>query len=334
MKEEFLQFIQQADDLPTPSSSAIQVMKKALDEDVSLTELANDISNDASLSTRILKVVNSPYYGLPRKVATIKQAVVILGIQVVRNLALAVSVVNVFEKGENSHLYNKLMESSLCSAVAAHLIGTLAGMKTVEEAFVVGLLENIGMFLMMHYAPEIYGEVFEEAEERGIDIVTAEEEILGINHAQVGNLLALRWGLPESIVLSIRYHHSPRKLDTKAMPEDLLNICKIAYISGLVSEIFYGWGKSGKIMIFKKELSESFNLNNEAADDVLSRIDKKIVEAANGFHLTGITSSNYTQILNEANVELGRMNIKYDMMYKELNTAADKLKEKMMSWIP
>jgi diguanylate cyclase (GGDEF)-like protein len=335
MRRDTLTLIQEADDFPTLSTVSMKVMQMALDPEVSLKEFAEVMVLDVTLSTRVLKVVNSAYYGLSRQVTTVSQAVVILGVRVIRNLALSLSVLDVFPPS----IYARLWERALCSGVAGRMIAErarlgvgeeafVAGVLS-EEAFVAGLLEDIGMFLMAYSLRDDYIRVLEEAERRGVEMTTAEEELLGVNHTQVGTILAERWMLPDSLAVPIQYHHTPAVVRDRGVSDDVKKIVEVAYLSGLAADIFYGWGKSQKISQFREGLLTLVHLDDGVADGILSQLTDLTREAASGFQIQIDASAHrsYAQVLQEANVELGRMNIKYDQMYRELMAGIDKLQQ-------
>jgi two-component system cell cycle response regulator len=327
MRQEILNTIDKTDGIPTPPVVALNLMQMALDEDVSLKKLAEKIATDVALCAKILRVVNSAYYGLPQKINNIQQAIVILGGEAVRNLVLAVSVFNSFSDKENQQLYNRLIESSLCSAVAARSVAKIIAPRMSDDAFVAGLMENIGMLLMLYTIPEDYTSVFREAEEQGVDLLTVEDEILHINHIEVGSIVAERWSLPDTIKYPIHYHHNADWPMKELSEEDVL-LCKITYLSGLISDVFFGWNKSAKIAEFKTSINDYFKIDADLSEKILYSIEAEIENAAGGFQIELESEYNFHDILNAANVELGRLNMKYEELYRETKLLVAELKQK------
>ncbi|MBI4530613.1 MAG: diguanylate cyclase, partial [Candidatus Latescibacteria bacterium] len=232
--------------------------------------------------------------------------------------------------GGTEPIYVRLWERALCCSVAGQVIAERAGLGIGDEALVAGLLEDIGMFLMAYSLRDDYIRVLEEAERRGVEMTTAEEELLGVNHTQVGMILAERWMLPDALAVSIQYHHNPAVVRKQGMSEDIAKVVEVAYLSGLAADIFYGWGKSQRISQFKDGLLTLVHLDDSIAEDILSRLIDLTREMASCFQIQVDTdaSRSYAKILQEANVELGRMNMKYDQMYRELMAGVGQLHQK------
>ena len=326
MIDQILKTIEETEDLPAPSAVALKVMELALEEDFSMDDLAQEITKDLSLSSRVLKVVNSQYYGLSGEVATLKEGVVILGARSVRNLALAASVLGAMENKDDER-HQRIIESALCTAVTARLISKWKNLAVDEEAFSSGLLADIGIFILFHCFPKEYSEIFNEAEDHAVALTTVEERILGINHVDAGGKIAERWNLPDTISIPLSCHHAPGSFPGE--PGDKLHeLCRLTYLGGLAADIFYGWSKSIGISRFQQEVESYYGINTPDSEKLLNAISSEMDSAAAGFQLTGVSTRNYTEILNEANRELGRMNIQYDGMYRELKTAMEELGKK------
>lgn len=328
MNSDILTRIQEAEDFPTLSAVSMKVMQMALDPDVSLKEFGEVMMLDVALSARVLKIVNSAYYGLPRQVTTVSQAVVILGVRVIRNIALSLSVLDAFPVDTGKAVYSGFWERALCSAVVAREVAGRARPKVKEEAFAAGLLEDIGTFLMARCLGDEYVAVLEEAENRGVGLSTAEEHLLGTDHARVGAVVAERWALPPSLLNSILYHHDPGKAHELGLPVATAEIAELAYLGGLAADIFYGWDKSRKITRFKEDVNAFFRIDVAAAEDILSSISDLTSQAASCFQIKIDAGRSYGEILQEANVELGRMNLKYDQLYHEMMAVAAELQLK------
>lgn len=326
MIDRILETIEKAEDLPAPSAIALKVMEMALEEDFSMNALAEEISNDISLSSRVLKVVNSGFYGLSREITTLNQAVVVLGAHAVRSLALAASVVGILENKEDDR-HRRIIESALCMAVTARLISLRKKLKMDEEAFTAGLLADIGIYTLFHCFPGEYSDVFDEAENQAVALATVEEGTLGIDHVDVGKKVAERWNLPAAVAVPLSCHHDPAKFPGD--PGDKMHeLCRVTYLGGLAADIFYGWSKSLGISRFQQEAEKFYGITTGESESLLETISSEIDAAAAGFQLEGVSTRNYTEILNEANRELGRLNIQFDGMYRELKAAVEELEKK------
>lgn len=328
MDNKLLSYLEKVDNFPALPGIAMKVMKMAMDPDVSLKNIANEMSTDVALATRILKVANSSFYAPSNEIKSINQAAVTLGSQLIRNIALQLSLIDVFPQKKHSIRYEKLFEKSLCAALAAEVIAKKAHFTSTEDMFLAGLFEDIGMFVMMHFWPDKYIRVIEEAEKRAIEIRTVEQEMLGATHDQVGIIVAERWGLPEKIITSIKYHHDLKKAYQDNLPDSVLNLVKSVYFAGIVSDIYYGWNKSRNIALFEAEIFKELKINKENAVQILSSASELITEMGSSMNIEVEANNSYTQMLQDANIELGKLNIKYDQMYKELKSVVSQLKKK------
>lgn len=310
--------ILEADDFPSLPTTIVKVLKLTLDPNFSMKEIADLISKDAGLVTRLLKVLNSAYYGLSKNVTNIQQACSILGIRIIRNIALTLSIINIFpHKGQKEYTF--LFKKSLAAGLAAELISEISNPANRSDAFISGLLHNIGMFIFLKYLPEKYIEVLNESEYRGLDIEVIEEEMLGINHLQAGALIAKRWQLPKSVIYSIEYLKSLKKLEEEDHSEHTLNIIRSAHLGRLASDIYFSWNKAYKISQFKIEMIKILNTDENSSDDILSALPNLLEETSLSLQLEFDTIPTYETILYDAQIELELLNRRYEETYRELN---------------
>lgn len=175
-------------------------------------DIGHLIMNDPALCARLLKIVNSPFYGFPRKIDTITRAVTIIGTQELRDLVLATSVVKVFA-GIPNFLVNmdSFWQHSVACALAARALAARCGETHIERFFVGGLLHDIGTLLLYHKLPELMKEVLLRATYQGEPFFRAEQNVLGFDHAHVGRELLKLWRLPAHLVDAVGYHHTPQE---------------------------------------------------------------------------------------------------------------------------
>ncbi len=175
------------------------------------SDIARVISEDPGLTTRLLRVVNSAFFSFPQRVETVKQAVAVVGTVQVRDLALATSVITLFE-GVPADLVN--MESfwrhSLATGVGARILASLRHEDNVERFFVAGLLHDVGRLIIYLRRGEQAREILDRAEESGEPLHLVESAVLGFHHAQVGGALLELWSVPASYREAVAYHHTPR----------------------------------------------------------------------------------------------------------------------------
>jgi putative nucleotidyltransferase with HDIG domain len=206
------ELVAQVEDLPALPLVVTQVIRLTEDPDSTAQDLNAVISRDQALTAKVLRLANSAYYGFPRRIGTVTEAVILLGFNTIRNLVLAASVSNVLQREAPGYQLarGELWRHSLASAMAARLLARKARFRAAEEAFVAGLLHDIGKLVLSHYVGQAYEEIIGEVTNQGLPFMEAEQRALGYDHAQVGGLVAEKWNLPGQLSEAIRCHHQPR----------------------------------------------------------------------------------------------------------------------------
>lgn len=198
------------DELPAPPAVAVKVLNLPLEE-LSAGEIARYIEADLSLSARTLKTANSPVYGQTRNVASLEQAIVLLGVPTLKQILLSI-VINDSLLDRDSFddpALASIWRHSLASAAAAELLCELVQPKIKSVAFAAGMMHDCGKALLYALDAEKYAAVLEEAKTSGRAILDVEKERLGVDHVYAGNLLMEVWGLPEELAAVVRDHHLP-----------------------------------------------------------------------------------------------------------------------------
>lgn len=184
----------------------VQVLKVVSDETSGADDLAKVLIKDPAMTTKVLKVVNSPFYGTGRKIGTVSQATVTLGMRQVTALALSTSIYGMTENWQSVLDRVRFWRHSLEVAIAARMIAEKMGLRQLEEIYVSGLLHDIGLLILERSFPEQFATIWKRAS-RGESLVELEEEAWGTNHARVGQFLLEQWRLPESISEAVGRHH-------------------------------------------------------------------------------------------------------------------------------
>ncbi len=206
------QIVRGVNDLPALPHVVDQVLKLTEDPNSTVKELNDIICQDQALTAKVLRLANSAYYGYPRRIGTIVEAIVILGFNAIRNLVLAASVHNLLNKEVPGYQLGpgELWRHSIACAMTARTLARRVRYPKPDEAFIAGLLHDIGKVILSVYVSDTYDEIFQKVRQFQIPFSQAEEEILGFTHAVVGARVADKWNLPESLVQAIAYHHNPQ----------------------------------------------------------------------------------------------------------------------------
>lgn len=218
-------------EVPTLPIVYQQLFSKMSNPNVSVPQLAEVVTRDQSLATKILKLVNSAFYGYKKEITTISRAMVILGFRTVRNAALAISVFDYVSGAVEDSRFpvEDFWKHSLCTASICKVVGMKTGSMQQEETFVAGLLHDIGKMIMMKYFPEDFGEVCGYALDNQKSWSEAEEALLNIGHATVAKAVLRSWNFPATLVEAVQFHHSP---DSGASYPSLVALTNLAdYVS-------------------------------------------------------------------------------------------------------
>jgi len=196
--------IEKIDTLPTIPSILRKLLAIIERPRISISEIGDFIANDPVLTSRVLKVVNSPIYGFPGRISSLNQALILLGLNVVKGMLLGVSVFEAMQKTMVG-----LWEHSLGCAIASRIIAKRKGLKEPEEVSVAALLHDIGKVVLGLKFPEEYHQVMSAAENEDAFIFESEKKVFNINHADAGGWIAQKWNFPKNLVEPIEYHHKP-----------------------------------------------------------------------------------------------------------------------------
>lgn len=186
----------------------VEILKIVGSEDSSAGDLTRIVLRDPTLTTRLLKLANSAVYGQTRRVATVNQAVLLLGFRAVKSLALSTAVCDSFSdhSGFFGRELKRFWRHSLETAAYAQLFAARANYPVQEEAFVAGLIHDLGLIVLAGVFPEDYETLWNTcAQTEGI--VAAEDKKLTLNHADAAAYLFTEWGLPEVLIDAVRHHH-------------------------------------------------------------------------------------------------------------------------------
>ncbi len=198
--------------LPTLPTTVAQLIELIDKPGTSARQLGRMISGDQVLTAQVLKLANSAYYGFPRQIRTIPLAIVILGFETLKNMLLGVSIIDQFSRFTNGLRFDFSLfwQHTLGTAVASRLIARDVGLPLAGEAFVAGLLHDLGkLVLSQYFSEEFYRIYLLSFQTREPMYYMEKKNLKGVTHAEVGAWLAERWNLPGNLIQGVRYHHEP-----------------------------------------------------------------------------------------------------------------------------
>ena len=226
--------------LPTMPVIVAKINALVDDPDVGTREIGQAVNEDAPLAAQVLRIANSAFYGLRAKVLSTEHATAILGVRKLRGIAIQASVIKNFKHLEKSaaldlemHWRSSILTSQLCAEMSRRCRARIG--LAPEEFHVVGLLLNIGKIVLLEGFGQRYADLLEEGMAKGLEQHEAEQASLGFDHAQVGALVATKWGLFASVSDAIERHHLPSTELTGAPVANL-----VAHVSRIANAICRG----------------------------------------------------------------------------------------------
>ena len=200
-------------DLPTLPFVALEVNRLFEDPDASLSVVSQVIEKDPSIAMKILKLVNSAFYGCRSSVSTLSKAIMLLGFNTVRNAVLSVSVIETFSEADDLEGFkvNDFWRHSVGVAVISKKLAELTRVQAPDNCFVAGLLHDIGKVILSQYFKDVFKKIWTTSRIDNLSFYAAEKKEIQIEHAMIGSHLAKKWALPEDLVDTIRCHHAVRE---------------------------------------------------------------------------------------------------------------------------
>lgn len=197
-------------ELTTLPAAAQRIMQLVADSSSSATDLLAAVEGDPVLAAKVIRRVNSAFYGLRNKVRDLRSAINLLGFREIRNLALTVYMARMFQDGSSYRNFSRegLWEHSVAVAHTARMVAKVGSGVPPEEAYLAGLLHDVGLILLEKFLPTHLFQIIDRVEE-GITTCAAERECVPFDHALLGAYVATQWNFPTPVIVAIRYHHEP-----------------------------------------------------------------------------------------------------------------------------
>lgn len=303
--------------LPSPPAIAIQILSAVQNSESGMDELSRIITADPALTGKMLQIANSEFYALPAKITTIDRALTVLGTNIIKNIALSFVISTDMRAGGSSFDINRYWQHCVTAAVAAELLSKLLGQKN-EDIFVTTLLHNIGMLMLSLNKHADYGRMLADAPFSD-QLIDSERAELNYDHQQVGALLIASWGLPQRVYQPIQYHHNPWDA-----PAEFQQNAWLIYFASRSASIYIGEESAEKARIVQEELKQHYQLEDNCVRELLDNIAVKSIDILKMFEIDAAEVKPYSQLLQEANEQLGKLNLSYEQLVIELKQAKEK----------
>ncbi|MFQ5736247.1 MAG: HDOD domain-containing protein [Thermodesulfobacteriota bacterium] len=263
-----------ASELPVLPVTTQKVLGLMSDPDVSIEKIKRLVITDPGLATKILKVANSAFYGGNRNIQNLSQAILRLGLNAVRSIVVATSMKNVYKK---FGLTEKLLwEQLIGSALASNIVARHTRFADPEDAFIGGLLHDVGKVVLNNEFPEIFANVMESVYNDGVPFSVAEMEHFGFTQRKVGAAVVKKWGFPESLEALLLHFDDPEYL---AHERDMFNLVAVIKLSDrMCQKIGMGWRKPGGDEVDFGDLPEIIGICDEDVEALLQNVQISFAE--------------------------------------------------------
>ncbi len=265
-------------EIATLPEITVKIIEVVEDPKGTARDLHEVIKKDPALSAKVLKVVNSAFYGLPGQVASVDRAIVLLGLSAVKNIAIAASISRMFKTGSKNDTFDprELWRHSLAVGVAAkkiaHVAGDLAGH---DEMFLAGLIHDLGLLMERQAFPDQLNEVVRRKLAGEGRFLELEEKVIGATHQDFGDGLTTKWKFPRHLRAAVGFHHNPDELSAELQRVGMIIHCA----DTLCCQEQYGFHLTGDDQEFTEELLGAIGISVEQLVEVRDNMGPDLEEA-------------------------------------------------------
>ncbi len=267
--------------IPTLPTVIERITRLLQNPKTSAEEIGKAITTDQALASKVLKLVNSAFYGFPGRISTITHAIVILGFSTVKNIVLTASILDIFSRKRTTDVadfdFEQFWLHSIACGAASQSIAKFLGNKDKEECFIAGLIHDMGKVILCQYLPEDFKEAFSLSRQQSLLFYESEKKLFNITHEEIGGMLAERWNLPKSLQNAIKYHHNPSTSRDHYMTTAIVHCADI-----FVRALDFGNGGDTKIPVMAENVWKNLGLENVPLPTLFDSIEDEF-EKANVF---------------------------------------------------
>lgn len=287
--------VKRARNLPVLPEAISKLLQVVADVKSQAKDVSKIIERDPSLATRFMRQVNSPFYGFSGRVSTIQHAVVIMGFDAVKNLAMGISIAKMSRKGSDPVLDEKsFWEHSVGVGIVARYIAKEIGYPSPEEMLLAGLMHDIGKLILADNIPREYKRVIKEAKEKEEEIYKSEKKILGASHAELGEWFTKEHRFPPVLSACVGYHHEPNSQSSGKF----IKAVRVIYLADQLCKLQgIGWAGDSVCSGEIESVYEKIGLTSQTRKNVIDRLKTEIDVTKELFEINSEYSTSDT-ILN------------------------------------
>ncbi|MSR61450.1 MAG: HDOD domain-containing protein [Planctomycetes bacterium] len=318
--------LERIDDLPTLPGVALEVVRQCRADDTTLEDLAQTLSHDPALTARLLRFANSSLYGFGEEVRTLQRACYVLGMKTVQLMALSFSLVTTIprEGSAGAFDYAGYWRRSLLRAVAARALAGRAGLPSHDEAFLAGLLGEIGQVVLARCADTRYAPVLAATRASGRDWPSCEleREQLGFDNREVGSALLASWGLPRMLEQAVRHGADAAGLAPDASRE-LTQLARVLELAASVTDLFTLRDHAAALRAASERAARWFEIEEDELAALLEELEDPLRETSELLELTAPSGPTLAEILDSARAELLRSGLDQARQLATLRAVSD-----------
>lgn len=318
------------DQIPTLPSVVIRILEIVLDAKSSSKDAARVVEVDQALTAKVLRIVNSPAYGFRRKITDVKHAITLLGFGSLRSIVMSISVFDSLMQPHQGSGLEKVAYWQHCLATAAAARAIARGVKyeSPDEAYLVGLLHDVGKVVIDRNAPREYLQVAARVRMESVEPVVAEHDLLKTDHAAVGGLLLERWNLPSHLVQAVRLHHHAGAGIREDVPVAAARLAAIVAAADYVVWM-QGMGsvEAMRPPTLDARIRDFLDFDQLDLEGVTGEIERELTRMADVFQIPVPEPQQLRRALQRANEELGRVHTLYEEARRQLDVRMKELTE-------
>jgi HD-like signal output (HDOD) protein len=283
-KKQIKRSLESISSIPTLPVVIDKITRLLQNPKTSAEEIGKAITTDQALASKVLKLVNSAFYGFPGRISTITHAIVILGFSTVKNVVLTASIFDAFRKqgtGIDGFDLEQFWLHSIACGAAAQSIAKITGSNQKEECFIAGLIHDIGKIILCQYLPEDFHEAYTHARNNSILFFESEKKLFDVTHQEIGGFLTERWNLPKDLQNAVKFHHDPSPSLEHYMMISIVHCADI-----MVRALDCGNGGDSKIPIMAENVWKNLGLDSTPLGHVFEAINDEIEKASVFINLT------------------------------------------------
>lgn len=319
--EAILNRVLSSDKLPTLPNVAVEVLALTKRGDATAEKLAAIVQRDPVITAKILKLINSSLYAMPRQITSVKQAISLMGLRSVTVTLLSLALVEGMKPADAEGLgLEQFWRRSLSTATAARTLAKTSAPALAEDAFIAGLLCDLGILAIWAAARDEYLPVLESARNQGLPLHTLEVKSLGATHAHIGCALIKSWKLPDLLCDVVGSHHDEGVLE---LPDSSRTLAVIVRAAARIAAVFAKDVPASEFVIAREACMDDLKLSGETVDELLNALDTSVKDAARVMGLSVGQSVNYAQIQAEAAMAMVQITMQAESDRSEASRRAD-----------